>query len=284
MGKGPIRNRDIVVKSQFNIHGSRGKNVGHFISDYVARNAATDASLAWLPPTDRPPVPGDGVAFTLDATAISKQETLDLADHVQEIFERGNRAIEQLVISFSPEYLVEMGLVPETLSVLDKGDYKHQYDDIRIRHAVSAGVHAMLENDGYYNGAMVAAIQSDTRHLHVHAVVYEDGNKFTRIYRGREERGMLKDSSLSRLAHHTHRHLVTTKSRSVIPTERALLMGKWEPDDMQSVTPLPPADFSKINWYLELFEELEQKDLEQKELEHAQASSPADDVSETLSL
>ena len=67
------RNRDIVIKSQFNIHGSRGKSVKNFIAGYVARDAATDASLAWLPPTDRPSVQGDGVVFTLDSTAISRE-------------------------------------------------------------------------------------------------------------------------------------------------------------------------------------------------------------------
>ena len=82
MGKTPRRNRDIVVKTQFNIGGSRGKSVRGFIADYVARGAATDPSLGYLPPTDRPVEEGDGVAFTLNRTAISKQETLALADHV----------------------------------------------------------------------------------------------------------------------------------------------------------------------------------------------------------
>ena len=234
MGKAPKRGRDIVIKTQFNIHGSRGEDVGHFVSDYVSRNSATDASLAWLPPTDRPPETGDGAAFTLDATAISRQETLDLADHVQEIFERGDRAIEQMVISFSPEYLVEQGIVPEGIPILDRGDYKYNYDDVRLRHAVSAGIHAMLENDGYYDGNMVAAIQSDTRHLHVHAVVYEDGNRFTRRH-GKEERGVLKESSLNRLTHGIDRYMESTRDLSVVPTQR-FLTPEWL-DDGKGVSP-----------------------------------------------
>lgn len=222
MGKTPRRNRDIVVKTQFNIGGSRGKSVRGFIADYVARGAATDPSLGYMPPTDRPVEEGDGVAFTLNRTAISKQETLALADHVEELFQQGDRAIQQMVFSFDPQYLADQGLVPSDLSVLEKGGYKYNYDDIRLRHCVQAGVSALLENEGYYDGEMVAAIQSDTFHLHVHAVVYEDGSKYTRKH-GKEERGVLKESSLNRLSHAMDRYLENTKDLSCVPTQRMLL-------------------------------------------------------------
>lgn len=258
MGKSPKRGRDIVIKTQFNINGSRGKDVGHFISDYVARDAATDASLAYLPPPDRPYVKGDGVAFTLHSTAITRQETLDLADRVQHIFEQGNRAIQQMVISFSPEYLVGEGIVPDGMPILERGGYKYNYDDVRLRHAVSAGVHAMLENDGYYNGNMVAAIQSDTLHLHVHAVVYEDGNKFTRFH-GRQERGMLKESSLNRLSHHINRYMENTKDLSVVPTQR-FLTPEWLDDGKRDAIAPAQADIPYTNWYLELLMEQEREE------------------------
>ena len=158
MGKIPKRTQSVVVKTQFNINGSRGKQVGQFISDYVARDAATDPCTAYLPPVDRPMEQGDGVAFTIHSTAISRQETLDLAAEVQTLFEEGNRAIEQLVISFAPDYLIEQGIVPDGMSFLDRGSYRYNYDDVRLRHAVQAGISAMLENDGYYNGNMLSLI------------------------------------------------------------------------------------------------------------------------------
>ena len=144
MGK---RNRDIVIKTQFNINGSRGKSVKNFIAGYVTRDAATDASISWIPPVDRPPIQGDGVAFTMDATAISRDETLALADHVEELFQQGDRAIQQMVFSFSPEYLEKSGIVPEGIDILQKGAYQYKYDDVRIRHAIQAGVHAMCEHE-----------------------------------------------------------------------------------------------------------------------------------------
>lgn len=215
------RSRDVVIKSQFNINGSRGKSVKDFIAGYVTRDAATDASLAWMLPVDRPPVKGDGVAFTLDATAISRDETLALADHVEELFQRGDRAIQQMVFSFSPNYLVDSGIVPDGVDVLQKGAYKYKYDDIRLRHAVQAGVHAMCENEKYCNPQMAAAIQSDTMHLHVHAVVWEDGARYSRR-RGKEEKGVIKGSSLNRCSSQIKRSLESTKDLSCVPTQQFL--------------------------------------------------------------
>lgn len=257
MGKTPRRNRDIVVKTQFNIGGSRGKSVRGFIADYVARGAATDPSLGYLPPTDRPVEEGDGVAFTLNRTAISKQETLALADHVEELFQQGDRAIQQMVFSFDPQYLADQGLVPSDLSVLEKGGYKYNYDDIRLRHCVQAGVSALLENEGYYDGEMVAAIQSDTYHLHVHAVVYEDGSKYTRKH-GKEERGVLKESSLNRLSHAMDRYLENTKDLSCVPTQR-MLLPESVPKPAETAVDASPVQAAYVDKYLMLLEAKERE-------------------------
>lgn len=257
MGKTPRRNRDIVVKTQFNIGGSRGKSVREFIADYVARGAATDPSLGYLPPTDRPVEEGDGVAFTLNRTAISKQETLALADHVEELFQQGDRAIQQMVFSFDPQYLADQGLVPSDLSVLEKGGYKYNYDDIRLRHCVQAGVSALLENEGYYDGEMVAAIQSDTFHLHVHAVLYEDGCKYTRKH-GREERGMLKESSLNRLTHAMDRYLESTRDLSCVPTQR-MLLPESVPKRPEMAVDASPVQTAYVDKYLMLLEAKERE-------------------------
>lgn len=257
MGKTPRRNRDIVVKTQFNIGGSRGKSVRGFIADYVARGAATDPSLGYLPPTDRPVEEGDGVAFTLNRTAISKQETLALADHVEELFQQGDRAIQQMVFSFDPQYLADQGLVPSDLSVLEKGGYQYNYDDIRLRHCVQAGVSALLENEGYYDGEMVAAIQSDTYHLHVHAVVYEDGSKYTRKH-GKEERGVLKESSLNRLSHAMDRYLENTKDLSCVSTQR-MLLPESVPKPAETAVDASPVQTAYVDKYLMLLEAKERE-------------------------
>lgn len=279
MGKDPKRTQSIIVKTQFNINGSRGKDVGQFVSDYVARDAATDPYTAYLPPPTRPVEQGDGVAFTMDSTAISRQETLDLAAEIQTIFEEGNRAIEQLVISFAPDYLVEQGLVPDGMSFLERGSYRYNYDDVRLRHAVQAGISAMLENDGYYNGNMVAAIQSDTLHLHVHAVVYERGDVFLRKH-GKEERGMLKESSLKRLTYHMDRYLESTKDLAVVPTQRFLTPKLLSEETHFEFVPTEQ-DTAFVDKYLRLLEEQEREQALRGELSDEEFEQLLVDVDQT---
>lgn len=204
------RNRNIVVKSQFNINGSRGKHVGGFITDYVSRPDATSPSAAYIPSPMHVPVQGDGVSFTLDKTALTRQETLDIAEHVEELHQGGKRAIQQMVISFDPDYLVEQKVVDPTAEIVRRGDYAGRYDDVRLRHAIRQGFYGLLDNDKYTEGKMIAAIQHDTTHLHVHAVLYEDGDEIGRKH-GREERGVIKESSLNQLAHNIDRELTRTQ-------------------------------------------------------------------------
>lgn len=275
MAKTPSKNKNIVVKSQFNINGSRGKNVGSFISDYVARENATDASMAYVPEPGEALVPGDGVAFTMEQTAISKDETLALSDKVQGYHDQGDRAIEQMVISFSPEYLQEQNVVPDYVSIHEEHDYKHNYDDVRLRHAVRSGMHTMIENEGYHNGDMVAAIQSDTLHLHVHAVVYEDFPKIARKH-GNEERGVLKESSLNRLTYHIDRQLEDTKEMELVPTQRALTPERLD-DKERTYEPaehVEMPDMTYVNHYLRLLEEQQRKE----EREEAYVDDLADDI------
>lgn len=261
--KGPKRNRNIVVRTQFNINGSRGADAGKFVADYVSRESATDKSMAYLPPNNRPPEDGDGVAFTLDSTAISRAETLRLADEIQMFHETGTRAIQQMVISFDPIYLVEQKVVPKGISIMNKGDYRNNYDDIRLRHAVRDGLHAMIESERYIDGRMVAAIQYDTMHLHVHAVVYEHFSKVGRKY-GREERGLLKESSLNQLTFNLDRNLTNSRMQIAVPTQR-LLVPETEKEESKKVIDLTPVSMGHIDDYMRLLDEQKrEKELKSK--------------------
>lgn len=258
------RGNQVIVRSQFNIHGSRGKSVKPFITDYVSRDSACDTSLAYASPTGFVEQ-GDGVAFTLDNTAISRAETLRIADVVEDYFMEGDRAIQQMVISFSPDYLKEQGIVDDDTVVLQKGDYRHQYDDVRLRHAVRAGVQSMVDLEGYRDPQMVAAIQHDTLHLHVHVVVYENYPELSRM-KGKEERGVIKPSSFNQLTHDIDRHLTLTKG-STVPNERKLV-----PEKKASPKPLPAlpqVDMTPWLRYIEIFKEMEEarKEAEEKSLE-----------------
>lgn len=212
------RNRDIVVMSQFNINGSRGKDAGKFISDYISRDSAVDPSMSWQVGSGA--ATGDGVAFTLDSSGISRQAVLDTAEHVQNLHLTGKRAIQQMVISFAPDYLERENLIDQDTVITGKGDYRGHYDDVRLRFAVRNGLQSLVDLEGYSDGKAIACIQWDTRHLHVHAVVYEDG-PITRWHYG-QEKGMLKESSLNQLAFDIDRSLNLTHGKCLVPSAKNL--------------------------------------------------------------
>lgn len=246
------RGSNVIVRSQFNIGGSRGKSVKGFITDYVSRDEACDPSLSYISPHGLLEQ-GDGVAFTLDNTSISRAETLRLADVVEDYLQEGNRAIQQMVISFAPDYLVSQGVIDPDVEIMTKGDYQYQYDDVRLRHAVRFGVQSMVDAENYRDPQMVAAIQHDTLHLHAHVVVYENYPEISRV-RGREERGIIRPSSFNQLTDAIDRHLTMTKS-STIPNEKKLLPRKSN----VTVKSLDPIKFDVSQWirYMEIFDELE---------------------------
>lgn len=257
----PSRNKNIVIKSQFNINGSRGADAGKFISEYVSRPSATSSSMAYVNnATDA--VDGDGVAFTLDATAISRAETLRLADKVQSFHKEGNRAIQQLVISFDVDYLVEQGIVPEDATISKKGDYAQNYDDVRLRHAIRSGLQSLVDYEGYRDGRMVAAIQHDTLHLHVHAVVYENHPKLSRKH-GYEERGVIKQSSFNQLAFEIDRRLSLTKLQTV-PTQKRLIPEHKESHTQIAISEITIPDMSPLNIYVQALNK-KNRDLAEKE-------------------
>lgn len=259
------RNRNIVVKSQFNINGSRGRDVGKFIAEYVSRDSATGQATSYIPDPNKVPVQGDGVAFTLDSTGISRDETLRLASKVQDFHRQGDRAIQQLVISFDHDYLIDQGIIPSDILIKKKGDYDGQYDDTRLRHAVIQGIQSLIDNENYRDGRMVAAIQHDTLHLHVHAVVYENHPKLARM-RGKEEKGVVKDSSFQELTSNIDRVLKLSRL-NCIPTQKTLtIKTEFEKPNDMVVVDEPNMDYLLV--YMQLAQnkanELEAREKQEK--------------------
>lgn len=207
------RNNNIVIKSQFNINGSRGKSVKKFIVDYVSRETATKGMYGYKNPNVHS-VEGDGVCFTFSESAITRDKVYKIADHVEDRFLNDNRAIQQLVISFDSNYLREMNVVDNKQDYLLKGDYEDNYDDVRLRHVIRKGIREIAERDGFREPKMIGTIQYDTNHLHSHVVLYEDSDVVGRK-RGREEKGVIKSKSFEYGALEMDRVLERTKKVNV---------------------------------------------------------------------
>lgn len=248
------RGNNIVVTSQFNINGSRGKDAGAFVSDYVSRESATSPSTGYVPPVNQRVEQGDGVAFTLYSSHLSRKAVLDTADRVQALHETGNRAIQQMVISFTHDYLVAQRIVPPDTKIIKKGDYEGTYDDVRLRHAIRSGLQSMIDDEGYRDGKMIACIQHDTRHLHVHVVAYEDANEIARK-RGKEEKGVIKPSSFNRLTHDIDRYLSLTKTPYRIPNAKTLTKQETVEAEPSSTPTVAVNEPVYVNHYLRILEE-----------------------------
>lgn len=248
------RGNQIIVTSQFNINGSRGKDAGAFVSDYVSRESATSPSTSYVPPVNKRAEQGDGVAFTLSASHLSRQEVLDTATRVQELHETGTRAIQQMVISFTHDYLVNQRIVAPDTKIVKKGDYEGTYDDVRLRHAVRSGLQSMIDDEGYRDGKMIACIQHDTRHLHVHVVAYEDADEIARK-RGKEEKGVIKASSLNRLTHDIDRYLSLTKTPHRVPNAKVLTKQDTVRKEVSEKPTVAISEPVYINPYLRILEE-----------------------------
>ncbi len=101
------------------------------------------------------------VALQLDNAAISRAETLRIADVVEDYFRERtvlstNGHSFSLIISKS-----ELSMITRWFS---KGITVINYDGV-FDHAVQAGVQSMVDLEGYRDPQMVAAIQHDTLHL-----------------------------------------------------------------------------------------------------------------------
>lgn len=261
---GHKRDRSMVVKSQFSINGSRGKSPASFILDYVTRQDAVESSTAYGGIKKEA---GDGVALTLHASSVPRSTVEAIAQEVESFHDIGKRAIQEMVVSFEHDYLVEKGLIDGDLIIQNKGDYRGHYDDVRLRHALMSGFQAMVDHENYRKPHMVAAIQDDTLHLHAHAVVYERAENPGRM-RGIEEKGVLKESSFATLTHEIDRSL--DRSRGVLVTSSKLLNRKREEKKSRDLD-IGLIDESSIldhlAFYQELLENVKEEELSLEEVE-----------------
>lgn len=115
----------------------------------------------------------DGVGFNLDSVAMSRQEMKAMASDAQRAYDRG-ATIKQTVISFDTQWLKDHGVLsPEVTLPVKRGDLRGQLDSVRLRHAVTDGVKAMIDESTMKAPQMAAAIQTDTAHVHVHLCIWD---------------------------------------------------------------------------------------------------------------
>lgn len=130
----------------------------------------------------------EGVGFSLNNVVLSRQDANVLADQCQQAYDRG-ATVKQMVISFDTSYLKENGILDESVEEpVRRGGFRNNVDQYRLRKAVMDGMESMLDQTTMHVPEMVAAIQTDTGHVHVHISVWDNDPKV------KDDRGMVNEN------------------------------------------------------------------------------------------
>lgn len=111
----------------------------------------------------------DGLAFDDKALSMSYEEVYRKSQQIQNAFEAGH-SVQKFIISFTDDYLKEMGVLPENFELQERGDHFGNVDQLKLRQAIQDGMGAMMREGAYEDPAWIGLIQLDTKHVHAHMV------------------------------------------------------------------------------------------------------------------
>lgn len=190
----------IVVRNQFtNKKSSNSGNVKNFIMNYMLRPDAVEPlmvdskqqndylnslsqydkvldDMSLLDEINKK-LSYEGVGFSLNEISLSRAESNVLADECQQAYDRG-ATVKQMVISFDTQYLKDNGILDSTVEEpIRRGALRNNVDQYKLRKSVMDGMESMLDQTTMHDPQMVAAIQTDTAHVHVHISVWDNDPK-----------------------------------------------------------------------------------------------------------
>lgn len=213
--------QSIVVRNEFTMRmpdgkGTRGSHPGGYITEYMARKGAVeDLTPVRLQADDNfivrymarqeatetmDTVPRikkamskaqgyGGVAFGYGSVSLSHEELMAHSSEIQALFEQ-DKTVMKTVLSFSEDYLKEMGLVPEDLEADKPGCYRGNLDQLKLRRAVMSGMDKIGRH--FDDLQYIGVIQVDTQHVHCHLCAVDRGPG--RLTQSGRQRGRLNDS------------------------------------------------------------------------------------------
>lgn len=196
--------QSIVVVNEYSIKnksgkgGSRGGSPGNYVLRYMARDGATEIAtpvtldneayiLRYMARKEATETLDDeaeirrsmsrnqkmgGVAFGNKGMSLSHTDLINSSKSIQNAFDQG-KTVMKTVISFDEDYLRENGIVPEDFVFEEKGDYRGNIDQIKLRYAIMNGLE-YLSHD-YDDLQYVGVIQVDTAHVHCHLAMVDMG-------------------------------------------------------------------------------------------------------------
>lgn len=177
----------------------RKRDTEDFILRYMARESATEKAVSRHQLKDNVlHVSGQGgVAFGYGQPSLSDEGVRRASADIQRLFDEGH-TVMKTVLSFSPEYLQEMGVVPKGFVAQNKGDYRGHIDQMRLRMAIMHGLERMGHR--FDDLRYVGVIQVDTLHVHCHLAMVDAGiGRRVRTEKGFQQKGKLTSTDISLL-------------------------------------------------------------------------------------
>lgn len=197
--------QDIVIVNEYTVKsssgkGSRGSSPGNYLTSYMARELATetlapirrqrtdDFIMRYMARESATEVAGSplemkrmmkgaqgrgGVAFGYGQMSLSDEELRAASKDIQQLYDEGH-TVMKTVLSFDQEYLRKHGLIPEDFACTERGDYRGQLDQMKLRMAITHGLDRMSAKR-YDDLRFSAVIQVDTEHVHCHLVMADAG-------------------------------------------------------------------------------------------------------------
>ena len=175
----------------------RKRDTEDFILRYMARESATEKAHSRYEVKESVlHVSGlGGVAFGYGQPSLSDEDVRRASADIQRLFDEGH-TVMKTVLSFSPEYLQEMGVVPTGFVAQNKGDYRGHIDQMRLRMAIMHGLERMGHR--FDDLRYVGVIQVDTLHVHCHLAMVDAGRgRRVRTGKGIQQKGKLTSTDIS---------------------------------------------------------------------------------------
>ena len=192
----------IVVVNEYTIgdgkgNGSRGGTPGDYVLRYMSRKGATEphgAALVhdqdtyitkYMTRKDAAESISDkadvkirdagrlgGMAFSEKTLSLSDEQLRVCSKDIQKAFDDGHTVLKT-VLSFDTDYLIENKVLPEGFTAKERGDFKGQVDQMRLRSAIVHGLSKISPD--YDDLRYVGVIQVDTLHVHCHLAMCDFG-------------------------------------------------------------------------------------------------------------
>lgn len=216
--------QSIVIVNEFTVKtkngGTRGGTPGDYVLRYMSRNGATEdltpirrdtenyilrymarenavdeaSSVDDLKDRMRDIQGMGGVAFGYGDFSLSDTKLKAAARDIQKNFDAG-KTVMKTVLSFSPEYLKERGIVSDDFLPQKAGDYRGNIDQMKLRMAIMNGLDKLGRS--FDDMKYVGVIQVDTQHVHCHLAIVDRGKG--RIASDGAQKGKLTSSEKTTL-------------------------------------------------------------------------------------